>query len=143
MRSEVTPAEWEVCKRFVKDRSGNRCEICGGKGRKWPVECHEIWGYEEACERPNCTACWFDGKRNVQRLIGLIALCPMCHAVKHIGRTQAVGALEGAVRHIMRVNQWSYPDAEAYLEAVFEQWARRSEQLWELDISYLTEVLGP
>lgn len=129
VRSQVTTAEWEVCKRFVRQRSGGRCEICGGKGPKWPVECHETWQYDDDAE--------------VQTLVGLIALCPDCHAAKHIGRTLKVGPEVQAQRilsHIMTVNRWGYAHLESYLETVFAIWSIRSTLTWGLDVSYLKEV---
>lgn len=136
VRSQVSAADWETCKRFVRDRSGGRCEICGGRGPRWPVECHEIWEYEEIADRERPT-------KRIQRLTGLIALCPKCHECKHIGRAEAIGRLEAAIIHLTMVNQWSWLYTLAHIEAAREQWARRSKYQWILDISYLTEVLGP
>jgi len=52
-------------------KAENLCETCGGCGPQYPVECHEIWNYDDT--------------RLIQKLDGLIALCPDCHEVKHIG----------------------------------------------------------
>ena len=132
VRSEVSAAEWEVCKRFVAGRSGNRCEICGERGPRWPVECHEIWEYDES-----------QFGRHIQRLTGLIALCPACHTVKHIGRAEATGNFLPAAQHLARVNGWDEDETFTYLANAFDLWAERSNHEWQLDISYLTEVLGP
>lgn len=45
------------------------------------------------------------------------------------------------LNQLMKVNGISKADAEYYLSEVFEEWAERSQQDWELDISYLTEFL--
>ena len=45
--------------------SGERVEARPGRVR------HEVWDYDDA--------------RRVQRLVRLIALCPACHEVKHLG----------------------------------------------------------
>jgi 5-methylcytosine-specific restriction endonuclease McrA len=63
-----------------------RCQVCGGRGSKHPVECHEIWHY--------------DDENKIQKLMGLIALCPSCHQVKHIGLAQIQGKGEEANRHL-------------------------------------------
>lgn len=135
VRTNVSAAEWEKCKRFVRARSGDCCEVCGQsgwqQGYRWAVECHEVWEYTDE-----------DGE-HVQRLFGLIALCPRCHEVKHIGRAEAVGSLERAVHHLMWANGWSDDEAEVYIYNAFTTWRERSEHQWTLDISYLTEVLGP
>lgn len=131
VRSHVSATEWNKCKGFVRRRSGDLCEICGRRGARWPVECHETWSYD------------VEGDELVQRLTGLIALCPSCHEVKHLGRAEAIGRLRPALAHLANVNGWSIEDATSYAEAVFEQWAQRSSYQWRLDISYLVEVLGP
>lgn len=137
VRTNVSSAEWNLCKRYVRDRSGDVCEICGGRGRRWPVECHEVWEYEE-----KAGATPFPVIRT-QRLLDLIALCPQCHEVKHIGRAEAIGNLRRAERHLMTVNGWTNSATRAYLEVVFDVWRRRSLHDWALDISMLTDILGP
>lgn len=123
VRSEVSRADWEKCKRFVRERSGSRCEICGGVGKRYPVDCHEIWEY--------------DDERGIQRLAGLIALCPPCHEVKHLGRAIGLGNGDRAIAHLCSVNGWSETHAEAYCMKVFEIWRLRSQMEWALDISFL------
>ena len=123
VRSHVSPAEWERLKKTTFTRAGYRCEVCGGRGSRWPVECHEIFSY--------------DDERHIQRLERLVALCPACHEVKHIGLAGVRGRRAQAVKHLARVNNWSAQDAEFYLEACFEQWHRRSLHEWRLDLSLL------
>lgn len=125
VRSHVPAAEWERLKRIVSGRAGRRCEICGGRGPRWPVECHEVFSY--------------DDERRVQRLERLVALCPACHEVKHIGLAGVRGRRAEALRHLARVNGWSASDAELYLESCFEQWHRRSNHDWTLDLSHLEQ----
>ena len=71
LRSLVTKQSWDVIRREAYKKAGYRCEICGGKGDRWPVECHEIWEH--------------DDERHIQYLKGTIALCPNCHMIKHTG----------------------------------------------------------
>lgn len=135
VRSQVTPKQWQVCKDFVKARSSARCEICGGVGRKWPIECHEIWQYDMPTER---------GKAGLQTLVGLIALCPPCHSAKHIGRSMNVMSrhdLKELWGHILQVNQWNAATLEAYLDTTFAVWSVRSDTSWDLDVSFL-ETIG-
>jgi hypothetical protein len=125
VRSHVSADDWARLKRMVAGQAGHRCEICGGRGPRWPVECHEIFSYDDA--------------RRVQRLERLIALCPACHEVKHIGLAGVRGRRRAATEHLARVNNWSRSDAELYLEACFEQWYRRSLHEWKLDLSLLAQ----
>ena len=123
LRSELPKTEWDRLRKATYKAAGYRCQICGGKGPKWPVECHERWRYDE------------DTKTQV--LEGLIALCPKCHEVKHMGRAQAVGNAERAMSHLMEINGWDAQTAFAYVDEAFGTWARRSQEDWTLDLSWL------
>ena len=125
LRSMLSKSEWDKVRKSVYEKANNKCEICGGVGPKWPVECHEIWHYEE--------------QTKTQKLCGLIALCPKCHQVKHMGRTMSIGKGEQAKRHLAKVNGWSLQDANYYIEVMFEVWHRRSREDWTLDIAWLEE----
>jgi len=104
------------------------CEICRGVGPTHPVECHEIWEY--------------DDKDKIQRLLGLISLCPRCHEVKHIGLAQVKGNLDRATSHLAKINKVSYSYAHAQVRAAFDVWAQRSKHKWTLDISWLKSMLN-
>jgi 5-methylcytosine-specific restriction endonuclease McrA len=123
VRSNVTQQEWDVLRKECYKKAGYKCEICGGVGPKHPVECHEIWNYNDE----DCT----------QTLDGLIALCPSCHEVKHIGLAQINGKFNEAVEHLSKVNGISVDDAKLYIEACFEIWSQRSQKEWKLDITIL------
>jgi hypothetical protein len=123
LRSELSADEWDRLRRPVLERAGRRCEVCGQRGTAHPVECHEEWEY--------------DDERLVQRLVGLVALCPACHEAKHMGYASSAGRGGQARAHLARVNGWSMDDVELYLEMQFEQWSRRSQHEWSLDLSWL------
>ncbi len=125
LRSELSSADWDRLRHATYEKAGRRCEICGQRGSAHPVECHEVWEY--------------DDERQVQRLAGLVALCPACHEAKHIGHAGTVGRAGQARAHLARVNGWSMDMVEIYLEAQFEQWSRRSGHEWSLDLSWLEQ----
>lgn len=125
VRSAVTKKQWDYLKSQVSAKAGNVCEICGGIGYKHPVECHEIWHY--------------DSKKLIQKLEGMIALCPNCHMVKHIGLAEVRGKKIQALRHLMAVNNMTNKEAEAYIETAFKVWAERSQKNWKLDLTHLAE----
>lgn len=125
VRSHVSKEEWDRLRGVVYERAGRVCEICGGRGARWPVECHEVWLY--------------DDERHVQKLERMIALCPACHEVKHMGLAGVRGRQAQALRHLAKVNGWSMEDASLYVEACFEEWSRRSRHEWTLDLSYLEQ----
>lgn len=123
VRSNVTPSQWDVLRKECYKNAGYKCEICGGKGPKHPVECHEIWEYND--------------ESFTQTLKGLIALCPKCHSVKHIGRSNAIGKGQEALLHLSKVNGIKEDEAIGYINESFKVWSKRSESNWTLDISFL------
>lgn len=129
VRSQVSTSDWEKCKKYTRDKSGSRCEICGGRGSRWPTEAHEIWAY--------------DDERQVQTLVGLIALCPTCHKAKHIGRTQAVGSpaeIAWVYAHIKKVNNWTDENLLNALDNAYAIWSIRSSWDWHLDVRWLQTI---
>lgn len=128
VRSAVSEAKWDELKRLTFKKAGYRCEICGGQGSRWPVECHEIWGFTPDFR---------------QELRGLIALCPDCHEVKHFGFAASQGREEKALTHLMRVNQINREEAAAYVTQVFLLWEARSQYKWTVDLSWLNSAPSP
>lgn len=123
VRAVVTKAQWDMIRNQVYDQAWHICQICGGTGPKHPVECHEIWSY--------------DDKKLIQKLDGMIALCPDCHMVKHIGLAQILKKSKQALSHLMKVNKIKKEVAEKYIAEVFVKWKERSKKKWKLDISHL------
>ena len=99
VRSNVSEAEWDRLRRPVYHRAGSRCEICGGRGQKHPVECHEVWLYDDAA--------------GIQRLVDLIALCPSCHGVKHLGRSHVKGGGDEAIEQLDKAGRLPPADEAA------------------------------
>ncbi|MGR6033938.1 MAG: HNH endonuclease [Candidatus Nitrosoglobus sp.] len=126
VRDHVDKATWDTWRRQTYRKADYICQICGSRGPNWPVECHEIWDY--------------DDENNVQKLMGLIALCPTCHEVKHIGLSGLKGKGEAAEFHLAQVNNWTRQQVEEYLEEVWEVWKERSQRQWELDITFLEQL---
>jgi len=123
LRSILPREDWDMVRHATYKSADYHCEICGGRGEAHPVECHEIWGYDDDQHR--------------QVLIGLIALCPDCHRVKHIGLAQVRGAYPEALQHLARVNGWSIREAETYVALAFRKWRDRNHFKWEVDISFI------
>jgi len=90
LRSLLPQEDWDLLRTDCYRSANYICEICGGKGPKHPVECHEEW--ELILET------------KTQKLVKLMALCPNCHLVKHIGRAERIGKFEKAARHFLKVN---------------------------------------
>jgi hypothetical protein len=120
---QVSRQDWDRLRSQVYERAGRHCEVCGGRGSRHPVECHEIWEYDEAS--------------SVQRLLGMVALCPPCHEVKHIGLAGLKGRGNVAREHLAEVNGWTSGVAAQYVEEAFAVWRQRSSRTWSLDVSAL------
>jgi hypothetical protein len=123
LRSALPQADWDRLRKRAYRAAGYRCEICRERGPAHPVECHELWEYDDS--------------KGIQLLVGLIALCPGCHAVKHLGRSYAEGDGDAAFARLMRLNAWSAAVAKAYVDVVFEIWEIRSQTQWRLDLCWL------
>lgn len=123
VRAILTRKQWDVLRKQVYEQAWNICQICEGVGSKHPVECHEIWSY--------------DDKTLIQKLEGMTALCPDCHMVKHMGLAQIRNKGDRALKHLMKVNKLKKKDADIYVANSFAKWAERSSKNWKLDISFL------
>lgn len=123
VRTVLSNTQWNALRGAVCDAAYNVCQICGDVGAKHPVECHEIWEYNE--------------KTGVRKLSGMLSLCPNCHLVKHMGFARVSGKYDEALKHFMKVNALKKREAEEYISEAFETWARRSRQPWTLDLSLL------
>lgn len=123
VRDRVSRCDWDRIRSNVYRSAGYRCEVCNGRGSRHPVECHEVWEYDESAR--------------VQRLLRMIALCPACHEVKHIGLAGIKGRGDLAREHLATVNGWTSAEASRYVDEAFAIWRLRSGQTWKLDISAL------
>lgn len=122
LRIVLPPSKWDQIRKRTYAEYGNRCGICGAEER---LNCHEIWEY--------------DDRRHIQKLIGFIALCDMCHHVKHIGLA-GILAKEGkldygaVIDHFMKVNNCDKKTFEKHIERAFSQWRERSKYDWQADL---------
>jgi hypothetical protein len=127
VRTMVKPKEWDMIRFISYDYANNKCEICGdnglNQGYKHRVECHEVWEY--------------DLDTLTQKLVNLVSLCPLCHQVKHIGRTIAIGKEKEAIKHLSKVNKWTLDEINKHLAESYEIHSIRSKYQWKLDISLL------
>ena len=129
VRTTVTKKEWDKIRFMSYEKAEHKCEICGERGKnqgqKHDVECHEIWHYND--------------ETHVQKLVGLISLCPICHLVKHIGRALAMRKKEVAYNQLAKVNKWTLKEVQQHIVDSFELHKQRSKHEWTLDLSILLE----
>jgi hypothetical protein len=128
LRSALPVEEWDIIRRACYARAGYKCEICSGVGNAHPVECHEMWDYND--------------KEHIQTLVGVIALCPMCHAVKHWGLSVYIRGLEKeCIRHLRSVNDWNMREVNKHVRNITDEYDRRNVHSWTQDISLAQELL--
>ena len=129
VRTTIKPIEWDKIRFISYESAGHKCEICKESGKtqgyKHNVECHEIWEYDDV--------------NHIQKLVGLISLCPTCHQVKHIGRAIAIGKQSQCFAQMAKVNKWTPDEIKNHVEQSFEVYKERSKHQWQLDLSLLTE----
>lgn len=127
LRSILTRSEWDKVRKGRYKKAKNRCEVCGGQGPKWPVECHEVWHYNDNTKQ--------------QTLTGLVALCPDCHKVKHLGLALIKGWYDESVKHFCKINNLSQSEAEIYIAKVFDTHNYRSKFEWVVNTEWLNGEL--
>jgi hypothetical protein len=129
VRSLLPTKEWDRLRKLSYTHADYECEICGGsgleQGYKHPLECHEIWNYND--------------RTHVQRLDGLVSLCPYCHMCKHIGRANAMGNQPIAFAHMEMVNDWNHKMVVNHVACQFEIFKERSKHPWKIDLSILSK----
>jgi len=124
VRSQVPKWVWDNIRRKCYRNANYLCEICGDKGTAHPVECHEVWHYND--------------KKHIQKLTGLIALCPDCHRVKHAGYANAQGLMHMVIEQLMLVNNISSKKAFKHIDEAFNKYRERSKYKWEIDTSFIS-----
>lgn len=126
LRNILSKAEWDFLRKYAIKKSQGKCAICGKKMSR--LHAHERWSY--------------DTKGGIQKLEDIIAVCPDCHSVIHIGRTQLVGNIERAENHYMKVNNCSYSEFRQALGKANEEHKKLSQvSEWKLDLSYLLTII--
>ena len=123
LRSALPKPMWDKLRRAAYARAGGKCSICGAAGR---LEAHEVWSYDDA--------------RRIQTLEDVIAVCPACHEVIHIGRTALLGREPQAQEHFMRVNGCTQSEYHAALGEANRRNAERSRHEWVTDLSRLPQL---
>jgi len=125
LRSELPTDDWQKLRGLVLEHAESSCEICGTGTDEGAFECEAIWSY--------------DDHHHVQRLERMMALCPACHEVKHIDLAARLGHADRALAHLANVNGWDERTAGQHVAQAYEQWERRSQHDWSLEIGWLRD----
>lgn len=116
---------WDTLRREVYFKAGYICEICSACDCE--VHCHEVWFYND--------------KKGLQILSGLLCVCKDCHDIKHWGRTVHMvheGKYPGdtiprLTKHFCQVNGCTERDFELHKIAVGELTQMRSKKKYKID----------
>ncbi|MEU8196449.1 hypothetical protein AB0C10_21970 [Microbispora amethystogenes] len=135
LRGILPRADWDRLRIPVCESVGNRCEVCKALcfmegDRKRRPDCHELWIFESR-----------EG-RDVQRLERLIALCPDCHRVQHIGWAQTRGEMPQVIAKLREVNRWTSNQATAEISRARRICEQRELVRWDLDLSALAGLIS-
>ncbi len=114
-------AIWDRVRKKTYADAKHCCEICGVHPDR--LDCHEVWDY--------------DDDNHVQRLVRLIALCPLCHGVKHFARSRIYRTkeqIEELARHFMTVNDCGPRTLVDHYDSEMAKWKARSAHAeWKAD----------
>lgn len=120
----VKSSDWKKIREEVLQEFLYLCEVCGKPGN----QCHEVWVYDDV--------------KHIQKLSRFTLLCPACHNIKHIGRSEIVAGsgevdMEYLVFHFCKVNRCSEKDFESVKKKAFDMFKKRSSFEWKQDLSLL------
>lgn len=129
LRKVLPKSEWDRIRKRTYAEYDYRCGICGAQGK---LNCHEVWNYNDRDHR--------------QTLGGFIALCDLCHHVKHIGLAGILASrgqldYEKVVEHFVKVNECERSTFEEHKKEAFEQWAERSRHEWQVELGECEPVV--
>ena len=122
VRTRVSRDEWNAIRAYFKKPS---CAYCGYKGMLFT---HEVWKYDDV--------------NHIQRLVGFLSICGLCHAVKHLGLAGLMAKrgdldYQRLIGHYCVVNECTREDFLRDREEAFKLWEERSKFEWTIDVSYL------
>jgi hypothetical protein len=129
LRKVLPQEEWDkIRKKSYKD-AGYKCTICSVQGK---LNCHEVWNYND--------------ETHVQKLEGFIAICDLCHHVKHIGLAGILSSkgeldYEKVIEHFMKVNECDRRNFDEHKKRAFEKWHERSKHKWHMDLGEYKDIV--
>jgi hypothetical protein len=128
-RNVLTKAAWRKVRDIVLEEHDWACAVCHRFKRKG-LHCHEKWDFK-----------WLvrDSKNvPVMKLVGLQALCRLCHGAKHIGCSRQKKYLHKVKEHL----RTDYGLDDEDLDRIESEFEKKAEKLStkiprELDLTYL------
>lgn len=122
LRAKLPEHRWNALRKYVYTAAGHRCEMCGAAGAPY-IEAHEKWSWDDF---------WC-----IQKLEGLIGLCPTCHKVHHLGLAKRLGLYDKCLDKMQEVNGWTRAQTLQAIEDARAVADERSKFGWSVDMSWL------
>lgn len=126
-RQKLRASQWDKIRRYAYQKADFKCEICRLSGHeqgfKNNLECHEKWQYID--------------KTHTQKLVGVVALCTLCHQTKHFGRASKMGKQADIFAQMMKINKWNHKQVVTHVAKCFVECKQRSKHRWKLDLTIL------
>ena len=115
----LTRRAWENVRQTVLQKYQFRCALCEADEKG--LNCHKVWSYSKENE--------------TRKLIEILPLCKMCHAVRHMDRPRFEDKIgfDGMKEHYMRVNGCSAEEFNEY----YQQHQLEAESLVSLGTDHL------
>ena len=115
----LTRKAWESVRQLALQKCQFRCSLCGVDEKG--LNCHEVWTFSTESE--------------ARKLIEVLPLCKMCHAVRHMDRPrfQELMGFESMKEHFMKVNKCSVEDFNEY----YQQHQEKAESLVSLGTDHM------
>ncbi len=109
--SNLTKKAWESVRQSVLNKYQFRCAVCEADEKG--LNCHEVWS--------------FSVENGTRKLIEILPLCKMCHAVRHMDRPliQDRYGFDEMKAHFMRVYGCSAEELHEY----YQQHQKEAESL--------------
>ena len=123
LRVMLSPSQWKFLSKYVIQRAGAVCEICGSTTR---LEAHERWD--------------FDKRTGIQRLVRIVCMCKLCHLSIHIGLARVLGIREDIDAHIFSLTMWGKREMKHHIKEARERWDELSHLAWTADVSIVIDA---
>ncbi len=129
LRKRLSNTEWNKIRKKAYSDYNHKCGICGEKGM---LHCHENWEY--------------DDEKHVQKLRNFIALCVMCHHIKHLGLAGILSQrgklnFDDVVDHFIKINKCDKDTFKKHKKKAFELWEERSRHEWKTDLGEYKDII--
>lgn len=127
LRKVLPKRRWDQLRKKVYAYYQYQCAACRARGK---LHAHEVWQ--------------FDMKTKRQRLIRIVALCELCHAVEHLGHTEMARSgqyLAKVIKHGRQVMGCSIHQFAKKRNAAIELWRKRNRYEWKVDFGPYTDYV--